>query len=220
MGHYKVKSGLVSYFGRCTCKLLLLSVCLVLISSCASRPPKNPDNLCKIFEGNRAWYKSAIATEKKWGVPVHVPMAIMYQESSFEAGAKPARNYTFFGLIPWGRKSSAYGYSQALDGTWKQYIEDTNRRWGNRANFSDAIDFMGWYVDNTHRYNKVSKGDTFRQYLNYHDGWGGYRKKSFEKKPWLIKVAKKVEKRSTRYQAQYSTCKDDLARGFWSRLFR
>lgn len=200
-------------------RLSWLLLALMLLTACATTPPKNPNNLCKIFEANRSWYKSAVATEKKWGVPVQVPMAMMYQESSFEAGAKPARNYTFFGLIPWGRKSSAYGYSQALDGTWQHYIEDTGRRWGDRADFADAMDFMGWYIDKSYRYNKVSKSDAYHQYLNYHDGWGGYKKKTWEKKPWLTKVARKVEKRSNRYKAQYAICKDDLSRGFWYRLF-
>ena len=214
-----MKTGLVTLLRSRSSRFLWLLFGLMLLSACATRPPKNPDNLCKIFEDNRSWYKSSVATENKWGVPVYVPMSMMYQESAFEAGAKPARNYTFFGLIPWGRKSSAYGYSQALDGTWENYIEDTGRRWGDRADFTDAMDFMGWYISKTHSYNKIPKSDAYRQYLNYHDGWGGYRKKTWEKKPWLIKVAKKVEKRSNRYKSQYANCKDELARGFWYRLF-
>lgn len=200
-------------------KILWLISSLMLLNACATRPPKNPDRLCDIFENNRSWYKSAVATEKKWGVPVHVPMAMMYQESAFKASAKPARNYTFFGLIPWGRKSSAYGYSQALDGTWRHYIEDTGRRWGDRADFTDAMDFMGWYIDKSYRNNKVSKSDAYRQYLNYHEGWAGYKKNSQDKKPWLIKVAKKVQTRSNRYKTQYAGCEEELSRGYWYRLF-
>ena len=55
----------------------------------------------------RDWFETATDMKEKWGVPIHVPMAIMYQESSFKAKARPPKDYFFFGLIPWGRVSSA-----------------------------------------------------------------------------------------------------------------
>ena len=45
-------------------------------------------------------------------------------ESNFRPTARTQRKYVF-GLIPSGRISSAYGYSQALDGTWKEYKKST-----------------------------------------------------------------------------------------------
>ena len=50
------------------------------------------------------------------------------------------------GVIPVGRQSSAFGYSQALDGTWEEYLEDQRRRRARRDNIRDAADFMGWYM--------------------------------------------------------------------------
>ena len=41
-------------------------------------------------------------------------MAIIKQESSFIADAKPDRR-KLLGFIPWKRKSSARGYAQAID---------------------------------------------------------------------------------------------------------
>jgi len=155
----------------------------------------------------------------KWGVPIHVPMAMMYQESSFKSDALPPRDYIFFGLIPWGRVSSAYGYSQAKTPTWSDYIRETGNRGADRDDFDDAIDFMGWFISKTHKVNGISKWDAYAQYLNYHEGWGGYRRKTYNKKAWLKKVAKKVNDRAYTYAKQLKKCEDDLSKSWFMRLF-
>ena len=105
-----------------SCKTALLTAASVLLlASCATPPPKNPENICEIFREHRDWYFAAKETRERWGVPIHVPMSMMYQESSFRHDATPPMDY-LFGFIPWGRVSSAYGYSQAKTMTWKDYI--------------------------------------------------------------------------------------------------
>jgi hypothetical protein len=188
-----------------------------LIQGCASNPPSKPNNLCSIFLENNDWYDAVIKIQKKWGVPIQVPMAMMYQESSFKADARPPMNYAL-GFIPTGRASSAYGYSQAKTSTWNDYMRETNNSWRRRNNFEDAIDFMGWFISKTHKINKISKWDAYHQYLNYHEGWGGYKRKTYRKKNWLIKVAKKVDRRAKNYSAQYKKCKytlDNNSRSFF-----
>ena len=61
---------------------------------------------------------------KKWELPPFVLIAFVFQESSFNSNAKPDRE-KLFGIIPWLRPSTAKGYSQALDETWEQYIDET-----------------------------------------------------------------------------------------------
>lgn len=200
-------------------RLVFLGLSLALLVSCATRPPAKHDDLCSIYEEKRSWYKAGMAMQKKWDVPVSVPMAIMYQESGFVANAKAPRTYTFFGLIPWGRKSSAYGYPQALDGTWDHYRDDTDNAGADRDDFADALDFMGWYIHNTRRLNGVSATDAYKQYLNYHEGWQGYRQGRWKNTSWLKKVAQNVARRAGRYDAQFAGCRDELAKGFWYRLF-
>jgi len=197
--------------------ILVLLLCTLLLG-CAANVPRNPDDLCAIFKENRDWYKAAKRTEKRWKVPLQIPMAMMYQESSFKAKARPPRNYVL-GFIPWGHVSSAYGYAQVKTGTWKDYKRETGNGWADRDDFNDAIDFMGWFMNKTHRINKVSKWDAREQYLNYHDGWGGYRKGTYKKKAWLMATADKVKVRAGRYGAQYRQCKDELDAGWFRRLF-
>ncbi len=199
--------------------LFLVSLYVFLVSACSTTPPSQRENLCKIFEEKRHWYDAAEDMRDKYGVPIHVPMAMMYQESSFRHDAKPPRDYVFFGLIPWGRISSAYGYAQAKTMTWQDYKTETGNRSADRDDFDDAIDFMGWFITKTHKINKISKWDAGTQYLNYHEGWGGYKRKSYRKKAWLQKVAIKVDNRSKRYAAQLKTCEEDLQKGWFMRLF-
>ena len=148
---------------------------LALMSACASSPPRQPDDLCAVFEEKRDWYRAAKAASKRWGAPVQVPMAMMFQESSFRANARPPMRYAL-GFIPIGRASTAYGYSQAKTASWRDYQRETGNGWADRNDFSDAIDFMQWYIDKSNKVNGVSKWDAHAQYLNYHEGWTGYRR--------------------------------------------
>lgn len=204
------------------CEQKKLSLCVLLLSlmasGCAGHVPRAPDNLCSIFMEKRDWYKAAQRTEKRWKVPLQIPMAMMYQESRFRAKAKPPKNYVL-GFIPWGRVSSAYGYAQAKSGTWKDYKRETGNSWADRDDFDDAIDFMGWFMNKTHSINKISKWDAREQYLNYHDGWGGYRRGTHKSKGWLLETANKVHTRASRYGAQYRQCKEKLDASWFRRLF-
>lgn len=198
--------------------LLWLLVFCFLMTGCAGKVPRSPDNLCAIFKEKRDWYKAAKRAQKKWKVPLQIPMAMMYQESGFRAKAKPPKKYKL-GFIPWGRISSAYGYAQAKTGTWKDYKRETGNGWADRDDFNDAMDFMGWFINKTNRINKVSKWDAREQYLNYHDGWGGYQRGTHRKKAWLLVTADKVHSRASRYGAQYRQCKERLDAGWFRRLF-
>ncbi|QSE75688.1 hypothetical protein JXZ74_09305 [Aeromonas media] len=183
------------------------------LTACSSRPPAQPENLCQIFREKPEWHKAALEMNEKWGTPVHVVMAMMYQESSFVHDAQPPMQYFLF--IPTGRASSAYGYAQVKDETWDDYQRETGNGWSDRDDFADAIDFMGWYTNKAQRLNGTSKWDAYGQYLNYHEGWGGYRRGSYRSKGWLMKVSRKVEARAQRYGAQYRQCKDRLPSGGW-----
>ncbi|WP_108652378.1 transglycosylase SLT domain-containing protein [Dongshaea marina] len=196
---------------------VIVLVLLTLLSSCSSLPD-NPHNICDIFRQNRSWYDAAMDMNHKWGVPVQVPMAMMFQESSFRDDAKPPMDY-FLGFIPIGRVSSAYGYAQAMDPAWEQYQRETGNYSGDRDDFADAIDFMGWYITKTNKINKVSKWNAYAQYLNYHEGWGGYKRGSYRNKAWLIKTAKRVQKRAETYGAQFRSCQEELSHGWLWRLF-
>jgi len=204
---------------RCTRPSALLAVVLAalvgaLLAGCGSAPPSDINDGCVIFTENDDWYDDAMDSYERWGVPVHVQLAIIYQESKFIDDAKAPRD-TLLWVIPWGRKSSAYGYAQVKDETWDWYISKTGNRGADRDDFEDVVDFIGWYGNLSHRTLGISKWDAYRQYLAYHEGHGGYRRKTYANKPWLTKVARKVDQQAKRYHTQLSHCQDELDRGSW-----
>lgn len=197
-------------------RIVLLSVVIVTLQACATQPSR-PDDVCSIFAEKRGWHKAAVSAQDKWGTSMHIPMAFMYQESTFRAKAKPPRR-KLLGFIPWRRPSSAYGYAQVIDGTWQQYIRSTGEYWRVRHDFADATDFIHWYIREAMRRNQVSASDAYNLYLNYHEGISGFARNSFQSKAWLIRAAESVQRRSQRYRDQYSQCSSALQPGFFGRL--
>jgi len=192
---------------------------LVFLVGCTTAPPKNPDDVCDIFDEYYDWYNASKAVEEKYGLPIGVTMAFIHQESRFVADARPPREW-FLWIFPGSRKSSAYGYTQALDGTWYDYQKDTGQWGADRDDFEDAVDFIGWYNQRTIKRTGIKKHDAYRLYLAYHDGAGGYLKGTHNKKPWLLKVGRKVESRAKMYNRQLVQCRDTLESGWlWRTLF-
>ena len=193
---------------------LLAAPLLITIAACGSTPPANVEDICAIFDEKGRWYKAAKKSEKRWGTPVHVQLAIIRQESSFKFNAKPPRGKVL-GFIPWKRPSNAYGYAQALDSTWASYQKDTGRRFAARTDFGDAIDFVGWYTDQSQQIAGISKWDPYNQYLAYHEGQGGWLKKSYRFNGDLKRIARTVDYRAREWGAQLNRCEDDLDDGWW-----
>ena len=115
-----------------------------LISACSSIPQNTADG-CSIFSERYLWYKHAVKTEKKWGTPIYLQLAIIKMESDFDWLAKPPRQ-KLFKVIPYIRPSCSLGYSQAVKGTWEQYKNETNKPLATRVRFRDSVDFIGWYT--------------------------------------------------------------------------
>jgi len=190
-------------------KYSTILIAVLILSACSggrTAPPRNLDNACLMLKERKSWSKSLKAVERKWGVPREVILATIYHESRFVAKARTPRKYTL-GVIPMGRQSSAYGYSQALDGTWDWYKKSTGKSSARRDNFGDSVDFMGWYMTQTREKTGVSKSDAYNQYLAYHQGHGGFNRRTYRGKSWLLNVASKVRARSKMYGNQLATCR-------------
>ncbi|MAC77392.1 MAG: lytic transglycosylase [Rhodobacteraceae bacterium] len=186
------------------------ALCVVLLLvSCSTgykTAPNDIDDACSILAQRPEYMRAFRKAERKWGVPVHVQMATIYQESKFISNARTPHKYVL-GVLPMGRQSSAYGYGQALDGTWDEYRRVTGRRGAKRDNIKDATDFMGWYFNRTLKTNGVRLDDAQNQYLAYHEGHSGFARGSYKSKAWLMRVANEVDSRSTIYALQLADCR-------------
>lgn len=181
---------------------------LLALSACASAP-EHINDICSVFDQRDGWFNNwrsaAKQTESKYGVPVHVLMATVRKESGFKGKARPPRKY-YLGFIPGKRASSAYGYSQALNGTWAQYVSESGSFGARRSNFADAVDFVGWYHSKTAEKYGVAKSDTFNLYLAYYSGWGGYSRGDWRSNSSLQRYARDTEAMAKKYETQLQGC--------------
>ncbi|MGR3376594.1 transglycosylase SLT domain-containing protein [Salipiger abyssi] len=186
-------------------------VIVLLAASCgggggSGRSPSNLDDACSILNQRPQYFRAFRAAERRWGVPVHVQMATIYQESKFKSDARTPFRYAL-GVIPYGRQSSAFGYSQALDGTWDEYLTATGKRRAQRDDIRDATDFMGWYMAGSRDRLGISLRDARNQYLAYHEGRTGFSRGSYNSKAWLLRVADEVGNRAIIYEVQLANCR-------------
>ncbi len=194
-----------------TCSLVLV------LASCATPPPRDHNDICLIFEQNEDWYEDAKDMKARWGTPMSLAMAIVKQESAFVHDAKPPKKY-LLGILPWGNISSAYGYAQALDGTWEDYQRATGDG-GSRSDFGDSLQFIGWYTASAKGELGIPFSDGYGHYLAYHEGRGGYKKGSYQSKAWLKKVASRVNKLAKKYREQLLRCMPALEKKHSSWFF-
>jgi|GEM_PF-142672 len=219
----QIKFSLVTYRARRvsttvnSLRLLLLSS-VVLFVSCTASQPRNAADVCSIFEERRSWYRAAKEASDRWGIPISVNMAFVYQESSFRARAKPERSRILW-IIPGPRPSSAYGYAQALDSTWQEYESRSGNSRASRSNFNDAIDFVAWYNSNSRQQSGIAADDARNLYFAYHEGNGGYQRGTHREKRWLLDAAANVQANSNRFAEQLNSCRRDLERSWFQRIF-
>ena len=184
--------------------------CVLLLGSCAGSgnfsAPRNLDDACSIVSERPEYLRAFRAVERRYGVPVPSLMAIIYQESKFIGDNRPPHRYAL-GVIPVGRQSSALGYSQALDATWREYQDEKGGRGARRTDIFDATDFMGWYMVQTVEETGVPITDTRNQYLAYHDGRTGFLRGTWRSKSWLVRISAEVADRAVMYDQQLRACR-------------
>lgn len=184
--------------------------CLALVlAGCGGGPKdmpvRNVADICQIYADNPHWAEAAAEAERRWGVPQEVKMAIIWRESAFKAEARPPYR-TVLGVPTGQRLSSAYGFPQAIDGTWDWYRRETHASDAERNRFEDAIDFVGWYLDKSRRMNGLSPTDAYSQYLAYHEGHTGFERGGWRQKAWLMRAAAQVAQRAELYRRQLARC--------------
>ena len=189
-------------------RTLRVMIMVLLLASCGGgnySAPRNLDNACSILDQRPKYGRAFRAAERRWGVPVHVQMATIYQESKFVGNARTPYKFVL-GVIPMGRQSSAYGYAQAIDGTWDEYKREEGGFGRRRDDIADATDFMGWYMKKSEEDLGISLADARNQYLAYHEGRTGYKRGSYRRKSWLLRVSKEVADRAVLYDTQLRSC--------------
>lgn len=181
---------------------------LLALPACASAP-SNINNVCSVFSQRDGWFDdwhgSASSASRQYGIPVPIIMATVRKESGFKSNARPPRKY-YLGFIPGPRPTTAYGYSQALDGTWAEYVAETRKFGARRTNFADAVDFVGWYHAKSADRLGIAKTDAYNLYLAYYFGRGGYARGDHQKNPRMRDYARQTADMAESYARQMASC--------------
>lgn len=164
-----------------------------------------PDNACNMLKENKDWHKSLVESSGKWGVPIETQLAFIRQESAFTHDARPIRKNKWY---EFGKNylSTSLGFSQAINGTWELYKKETKDHDVNRKSFNDSVHFIGWFNNKSIKELGLKGNDSYNLYLSYHEGWNGYKRQSYNQKPSLLVVAKRVDTWSKKYKLQIDSC--------------
>ena len=183
----------------------LISILLTLFS-CASTSPRNKSDACLLLAEKGEWKAPLNHASLRWEIPKHTILSIIYHESKFISNALPPRK-KFLGVsLPFRRISSAYGYPQALDGTWEEYKKKRGGSFAERSNFKDSVDFIGWYLNRSVKKLGISRNNAYNLYLAYHQGNKGFRNKAYLRKPAIMSYARKVQDTALVYKKQIRSC--------------
>lgn len=188
-------------------RILFFLALVALLAGCASAPTRTT-NACAVLDQKSGfftnWERSVKKAEREYGIPMPVILATMYAESNFKHNARPPRT-KLLGFIPWKRQSTAYGYAQALNGTWDRYRRETGRMGAKRNNFEDAARFIAWYHRESVKRNGVAPHDAYNLYLNYYLGHAGYARGN-GRAGIATRGAQRAQTMSRQYDQQLRRC--------------
>lgn len=180
-----------------------------MLTGCAIHPPSNVNNACAIYSERssifNSWERQTKKAERKYGIPAPIILATIYQESRFRPNARPPRK-KLFGFIPWRRPSNAYGYPQALRGTWREFKQEEGHPFYRRNRYKHAAQFVAWYHNKSHQRNGINKNDAYHLYLAYLFGPTGFKNKHYANHPAGQASARRVSDMAARYDSQLKQC--------------
>lgn len=155
-------------------------------------PPAN--ETCALIASHKGWTEALANAEARWETPAAALLAVVRQESNFEV---PDRN---------NQPLAPYGYAQADSRTWSAYRTAVKRPRADRANFTDAVDFIGWYFAATRARTGAKYSDVTTHYLAYSRGQNRPGKAS----PAARKNAAKVAAYAKAYAKDLAACPPTL----------
>lgn len=185
-------------------KRKLWMVSLVWTCSQAVLTPTDYDKrICRVVQSNWGWSYSINKAAKRYDISPGLLLSIIYHESGFQPRVRP-KPYKILGFIPW-QMSTAYGYGQIKNETWEWYKSHNPGWFQSRTNFTDTLDFIGWYYQ---LFLKKAKTDYLHRdfYLAYHEGLGGYERGTYHNNKWLMNKANQVALRAELYDEALREC--------------
>ena len=153
-------------------------------------------DMCALLANNPSWSDSLKVAQDQWSISPGAVLAIIDQESRFNAQARGANAGG-----PNPRRN--FGYAQANVQTWNWFLRDTGKAAGARTDFALSVDFVGWHFAKMERRFRISRSNVSAHYLVYKMGEGGYQRGASTRARGL---ANRIAERAHTINAQLTAC--------------
>jgi hypothetical protein len=184
------------FWARLILRPIISATCAAIALSAPTALAQTAD-MCTVIARNPDWIPILQTVEQTYGVTPGAVLAVIDQESRFNAsargqgasGANPQRNF---------------GYSQANLRTWNWFLRESGYEGSHsRTDFAASAHFIGWhFVEHVGSIN-APVSDTYRHYLVYKQGLGGYRRGASAASQ---RLARTVARRAATADSQLDGC--------------
>ena len=199
-------------------KLIQTTVLTLLLSGCSlSINKKNQNNACEYLYDN-PYISHSIQSMTPSTKKQALFLAFIRYESNNDPYARPVKYWLIKNWVPWEYHSSAKGYAQSTEATWKDFNTQMADQVNYRHSYYSNIAFINWYI--TTKNETIESDDYFYEaYFLYHDGKKGYANKRKNRSNTLKDYAKKISSTAKSYHAQLKDCKKAIQwQNQWSSL--
>jgi hypothetical protein len=171
----------------------ILTILLWLAPSLATA---QTSDVCGLLARNTGWSEALKTAQETWQVTPGTMLAVLDQESRFNANARGAG-------AGGDNPSRNFGYAQANIRTWNWFLRDTGKASGARTDFGLSVDFVGWHFATMERRIGAPRSNTVAHYLAYKMGEGGYKRGA---SAGARAVATRIASRARGFDGQLAGC--------------
>nr|WP_320136823.1 hypothetical protein [uncultured Amphritea sp.] len=168
----------------CLLSALLLQGCSQISDVVPERFAKPDNPFCRGLYQNNDWLDAAVATESRWGLPLHIALAELN--------------------MPVGTAASEYIHPPYAD--WEEYRLASENWSGSVAEIDTALDYLGWHAQMASQRNDLAMNEAGKLYIASRIGHGGLRRLEYHPDPVLIHQAEQVEQRAEQYREDLKSC--------------
>lgn len=174
-------------------KVFFLPVIVLMLSGCFGSSTKPALLICEELDDNEEWVEPAVLAQQKYGTPISLSLVLLE--------------------LPLSDLDKKHVRPRSAD--WDEY-RIRSERWDASPQVpADAVDFIGWFTQQSVKRNNIAWQDAGEHYLALRLGHGGYHRFEADKYPELAQQTKGVELRAQRWSNELQACKGQWQGESW-----
>lgn len=154
---------------------------------------KPEPNICELLQREKTWIQPALKSEQRYGTPLALTFVLLEQ--------------------PLTQLKKTHIKPRAAD--WDEYRIRSERWDASPNNAADAVDFIGWFTQESVKRNNITLNDVSAHYLALRVGHGNYHRLQADKYPELLQQAEQIERKAQQWQSELALCRDHWHKEGW-----